>query len=193
MELFFKKNLKDPILFSVVPLLSQEKNFLSSLLCIFQVLSTSRPASLETYFLFLSSLLCTFQAISSLCRQKLIFSSFFSSLLCTFSSFVLFTSLETNFCFPKSFLGFGQSGRIRLIISDTHPAPALHQCHVETDSPANMESPRNIDSFTCVSQSSTLGPWVVDLEASDHIYGNKSLLSILCNSNLYSLCPWLSF
>ena len=33
------------------------------------------------------------------------------------------------------------------------------------------------DSFACVLQSSTVGTWVVDSEASDHISGNKSLLS----------------
>ena len=33
------------------------------------------------------------------------------------------------------------------------------------------------NSFACVSQSSTVGTWVVDSEASDHISGNKSLLS----------------
>uniref|UniRef100_A0A1S3XI89 Retrovirus-related Pol polyprotein from transposon TNT 1-94-like beta-barrel domain-containing protein n=1 Tax=Nicotiana tabacum TaxID=4097 RepID=A0A1S3XI89_TOBAC len=33
------------------------------------------------------------------------------------------------------------------------------------------------NSFACVSQFSTLGQWVVDSAASDHISGNKSLLS----------------
>ena len=33
------------------------------------------------------------------------------------------------------------------------------------------------NSFACVSQSSTLGTWVMDSGASDHISGNKSLLS----------------
>ena len=33
------------------------------------------------------------------------------------------------------------------------------------------------NSFACVLQSSTVGTWVVDSEASDHISGNKLLLS----------------
>ena len=33
------------------------------------------------------------------------------------------------------------------------------------------------NSFACVSQSSTVGTWVVDYGACDHIFGNKSLLS----------------
>ena len=33
------------------------------------------------------------------------------------------------------------------------------------------------NSFACVSQSSTVGTWVVESGASGHIFGNKSLLS----------------
>ena len=38
------------------------------------------------------------------------------------------------------------------------------------------------NSITCVSQSSTLGLWVIDSRASDHITGNKSLLSYIVYS-----------
>ncbi|XP_070040519.1 uncharacterized protein [Nicotiana tomentosiformis] len=39
------------------------------------------------------------------------------------------------------------------------------------------------NSFVCVFQFSTLGPWVVDSGASDHIFGNKSLLSNIVYSS----------
>lgn len=38
------------------------------------------------------------------------------------------------------------------------------------------------DSFACVLQSSTVGTWIVDSGASDHISGNKSLLSDISSS-----------
>ncbi|XP_070006743.1 uncharacterized protein [Nicotiana sylvestris] len=42
---------------------------------------------------------------------------------------------------------------------------------------AQTDTPVAGNSFACVSQSSTLGPWVMDSGASDHISDNKTLLS----------------
>lgn len=33
------------------------------------------------------------------------------------------------------------------------------------------------NSYACISQMSSLGPWIIDFGATDHIFGNKSLLS----------------
>nr|XP_009779654.1 PREDICTED: uncharacterized protein LOC104228811 [Nicotiana sylvestris] len=54
---------------------------------------------------------------------------------------------------------------------------ASKQTSPQVASVAQTDTPIAGNSFACVSQSSTLGPWVMDSGASDHISGNKSLLS----------------
>ena len=65
------------------------------------------------------------------------------------------------------------------------------QCYEQCQSSSSTTSVAHIgNSFTCLSQSTSLGPWVLDFTAIDHIFGDKALLFGL---SPFSYLPTVTF